>query len=182
MYRDGGGGEWASLLPKGDGRWGVKLQLDGFSQGRPVTVAHYWYQTTHSDSDGGRHRKRHALCVIAIRLTARYPSVELRERGLGLGWGLAVSQALGWQPANLTGTEDFDRRYKIHAEKPGSSALVTSQVVSAYLTSNLPLWQLSGDQLVITSPGVIRVGDLDQKLHQALTVAGLLDDSPATPP
>jgi hypothetical protein len=180
-YHDGGGGEWTSLLPTGDGQWGVKVQLNGTRQSRPVTVAHYWYETTSTDRDKEGHYRTstttHYLAVIAVRLPARYPAVALQRRGLGWGWGLAVSRAVGRQPGNLTGTEEFDRRYRIR----GGIALVTPQVISAYLASDLPPWQLRGDQLVITWPGAIRVGDLDQKVDQALTVAGLLD-SPATQP
>ena len=103
------------------------------------------------------------------------------RRGLGLGWGLAVSRAVGRQPANLTGTEEFDRRYQIRTATPGGDTLVTPQLISAYLTSDLPPWHLAGDQLVITWPGAINADDLDQKADQALTIAGLLD-SPATRP
>jgi hypothetical protein len=190
----GNGGEWtpllyrgelAALLPRGDRGRGVELQLDGTRQGRPVTVAHYWYKTTSTnrDSDGrsSESTSTHALAVIVVRLAARYPAAELQRRGLGLGWGLAASRAAGRQPANLTGNEEFDRRYRIRTEAPGGSALVTPQVISAYLASDLPLWQLSDDQLVITRPGAIRVDHLDQEIDQALTIAGLLD-SPATRP
>ncbi len=71
-----------------------------------------------------------------------------------------MSRAVGRQPANLTGTEEFDRRYRIRAVTPGGIALVTPQVISAYLASDLPPWQVAGDQLIITWPGAIRVGDL----------------------
>jgi hypothetical protein len=192
-YRDGGGhvteflpeAEWVSLLPKGERRRGVNLQLDGTRQGHRVTVAYYWYQTTHTSTDSNGHHSTdtstHNLTVIVVWLTASYPAVELRHRGRGLGWGLAVSRAVGRQPANLTGTEEFDRRYQIRTAAPGESALMTPQLISAYLTSDLPPWQLSGDQLVITCPGPIKADGLDQKVDQALTIAGLLD-SPATRP
>lgn len=183
--REGGGGEWAALLPAGEGRRGVEAQLDGARQGRPVTVAHYSYQTTSTgtDSDGNRRTSTttHALTVVVVRLAARYPAVALEHRGLGLGWGLAVSRAVGRQPADLTGTGEFDRRYRVRAAAPAGSALVTPRLISAYLASDLPPWQLSGDQLVITWPGPIRVEDLDQKVGQALTIAVLLD-APATRP
>jgi hypothetical protein len=196
-YRDGDGpvtkllpeAEWTSLLPKGDKGRGVMLQLDGTRQGRPLTVAHYWYQTTTSsstsrDSDGHRRTSTtthtHTLTVVVVRLAASYPAVALQRRGLGLGWGLAVFRALGRQPASLTGVEEFDRRYRIRT-KAGGSSLVTPQVISAYLSSDLPPWQLSGDQLVITWPGTIKVDDLDRKVDQSLTVAGLLDNPPPQP-
>jgi hypothetical protein len=191
-YRDDGAAvtgllpeaEWVSLLPRGRRRRGVKLQMAGTRQGRPLTVAHYWYQTTQTTTSDGHstsHTHTHHLTVIVIRLAARYPAAELQRRGLGLGWGLAVSRAVGRQPANLTGTEEFDRRYQIRTATPGGDTLVTPQLISAYLTSDLPLWQLSGDQLVITWPGAIKADDLDLKVDQALTIAGLLD-SPATRP
>ena len=175
--------EWLSLLPKGRRRRGVKFQLDGARHGRPVTVAHYWYQTTHTNSSGGylrTHTRTHNLTVIVARLAGRYPAIELRHRGLGLGWGLAVSRAVGWQPANLTGTEEFDRRYQIRTAAPGG-VQVTPQLVSAYLTSKLPLWKVTGDQLIITWPEAIKVDNLDYKVDQALTIAGLLD-TPETRP
>jgi hypothetical protein len=74
IYRDGGEpvteflreAEWTSLLPKGDRRWGVKLQLEGTRQGRPVTVSHYWYQTTRTDSDGSRRRSTRHMTVVVV--------------------------------------------------------------------------------------------------------------------
>jgi hypothetical protein len=56
---------------------------------------------------------------------------------------------------------------------------VTPRVISAYLSGDLPLWQLSGNQLVITRRGTIVVDDLDQEIDQALTVARLLDSRPS---
>jgi hypothetical protein len=150
-----------------------------------VTVAYYWYETTHTSTDSSGHlstdTSTHTLTVIVVWLTARYPAVELEHRGRGLGWGLAVSRAVGRQPANLTGTEKFDRRYQIRTAAPGGSALVTPQLISAYLTSDLPPWRLTGDQLVIAWPMATKADDLDQKIDQALTIAGLVD-SPATRP
>lgn len=182
-YREGGSGEWTSLLPRGERRRGVKLQLEGARHGRPVTVAHYWYQTTSTDGDGNTTTQTHTLTVVVVRLAARYSAVALERRGHGLGLGLAVSRAVGREPANLTGVEEFDRRYRIRAKGPGASVLVTPQVISAYLTRDLPLWKLSGDQLVITWPGKIKVDAIDQNMDQALTVAALLDsgrDAPRT--
>jgi hypothetical protein len=181
-YREGGGGEWTSLLPQGERRRGVKRQLEGTRQGWPVTVAHYWYETTSTststDSNGFSQTSTtthtHNLTVVVVRLAARYPAVALERRGRGLGWGLAVSRAVGRQPANLTGVEEFDRRYRIRAKGPGASVLVNPQVISAYLTRDLPLWQLSGDQFVITWPGTIKVDGLDQKVDQTLMIAALL--------
>lgn len=180
--REGGGGEWTTLLPTGDGRCGVRLQLDGSRSGRRVTVAHYWYQTTHTSShrDSHGHRRTttstttHALAVIVVWLAARYPAMGLQDRGLGLGWGLALSRAVGREPPNLTGNEQFDRRYRIRAAAPGVSALVTPQVINAYLTSDLPPWRLDGNQLVITWPGRIRVDEVDAEIGKALWITGLL--------
>jgi hypothetical protein len=181
-YRQGGGGEWITLLPRGNGRCGVKLQLDGSRDGRPVTVAHYWYQTTHTttrtDSNGYRRTTEstatHALTVIVVWLAARYPAVGLEDRGLGWGWGLALSRALGREPPNLTGNEQFDRRYRIRTAAPGVSALVTPQVIKAHLANDLPSWGLNGNQLVITWSGRIRVEEVDAKIDQALWITGLL--------
>ena len=154
----------------------------GFRSGRRVTVAHYWYQTTsttsHTDSDGHRRTttstSTHALAVIVIWLAARYPAVELQGRGLGRGWGLALSRAVGREPPNLTGNEQFDRRYRIRGAAPDASALVTPRVISAYLAGDLPPWRLNGSQLVITWPGPVRVEEVDAQIDQALWITGLL--------
>jgi hypothetical protein len=193
LYRDGDGKgtrllpgtEWASLLPRGDSRRGVMFQLEGTRQGRQLTVADYWYQTTSTSRDSDGHSRTstttHHLTVVVARLVASYPAVALQRRGLGLGWGLAVSGALGRHPANLTGVEEFDRRYRIRTKVDGAGALVTPQLINAYLASDLPPWQLSGDRLVITWPGIIKVEDLDLKVDQSLTVAGLLDNPARRP-
>jgi hypothetical protein len=112
---------------------------------------------------------------------ASYPAMALQRRGLGLGWGLAVSRAVGSPSENLTGVEEFDRRYRIRAKADAGSSPVTPQVISAYLANELPPWQLSGSELVITWPGIIKVNELDRKVDQSLTVAGLLDN-PAPQP
>jgi hypothetical protein len=181
-YRNGGGGKWTSLLPRGNGRRGVSRQLDGTRKGRPVTVAHYTYETTSPDTQGyGTSTTTHTLTVIVVGLAARYPAVALEHRGRGLGLGLALSQATGLKPANLSGTGEFDRRYRIRAGAADASTLITPQVISAYLTRDLPPWQLSDDHLVITWPGPIRADDIDQKIGKALAVADLVD-SPARRP
>jgi hypothetical protein len=168
--------EWTSLLPKGEDEWGVRLQLEGSRQTRPVTVAHYWYQTisfiTSGDGKGFTSTRTstdmHVLTVVVVRLAASYPAVKLERRG-------AVSRFLRLPSENPTGVKEFDRRYQINTTEPGGSALVTPQVISAYLAADLPPWQLSGDQLVFNWYGAIEVGDIDQKVDQAFTVAELLD-------
>jgi hypothetical protein len=199
-YHEDDGGEWTSLLPKGDGLggWGVKLQLDGTRQGRQVTVAHYWYRKTETARDGGTSLHTANVPVIVVRLATRYPAVALQIRRPSRLFPV-VFPVVPWAaglPASVTGVAEFDRRYRIiHTATPGGSALVTPQVISAYLASSgpreglkarladgLPPWQLSGDLLIVAPLWEwIRVGRLDQMIDNALTVASLLDSPSAQP-
>jgi hypothetical protein len=174
-YRENGGGDWAGFLPKGRRRHGVKIQLDGTWQGRPVTLADYWYQTIRST---GRTRttRTHHLTAVVVRLAAPYPAVVLHSRALG-SLGLGIAQAVGLHPANLTGIPEFDSRFRIETGPHSGSELVTAQVIHATLQGNLPPWQLHGHDLIIAWPGSLNVPDLDRKLSQALTLAAQLDRS-----
>jgi hypothetical protein len=195
--RDGGGGEWESLLTKGNGGRAVRLELDGTRQGRPVTVALYWYQITDTrermririvkrDGPSGvpfrlslapwlrttAHTHREA--VIVVRMAARYPAVALEWRRPGARPRGPLGRQLDERAAR-TGNGEFDRRYWIRTSTASTAAsLLTPELISAHLTSDLPLWQLRDDQLVITYRRAIRVDDLDRKIDQALKVAGLL--------
>jgi hypothetical protein len=112
-YHEDDGGEWTSLLPKGDGLggWGVKLQLDGTRQGRQVTVAHYWYRKTETARDGGTSLHTANVPVIVVRLATRYPAVALQIRRPSRLFPV-VFPVVPWAaglPASVTGVAEFDR-------------------------------------------------------------------------
>jgi hypothetical protein len=176
---------WTRHLPRGD-RNGVRFELDGTWQGRRVTVVDYWYQTTSTtynrDGDHGgtwstTTTVRH-VAVIAVRLSAQRPAMALERRGMGLGWGLGLSRVLGHQASNLTGNEEFDRRFRIRAPAPVGTGIVPPQLIVAHLAARLPLWRVSVDQLLIISrQGTVRLKGLDERIDQAVMIAGLLDSA-----
>lgn len=176
-YRAGGGGEWESLLPKGSGRLGVKVQLECTRAGRPLAMAHYRYQTTTTTAGANgvptTSHATHDLTVAVVWLAARYPAVAVEQRH-GAGVGLAVAKAVGMRPANLTGNRDFDRRFRIRAGSPAAAALVTPPLVSAHLAGALPPWQLYGNQLVVSWRGKLDRELLERQADQAVAIAALL--------
>ncbi len=172
-YRENGGGDWAGFLPQGRRRNGVKIQLNGTWQGRPITLADYWYKTVHSNGQT-RTTRTHHLTTVVVHLAAPYPVVVLHSRTLG-SLGLGVAQAVGRHPANLTGIPEFDSRFRIEAGQHDARKLVTAQVVHATLQGNLPPWQLRGRDLIIAWPGSLNAPDLDHKLTQAHALAAQLD-------
>jgi hypothetical protein len=175
----GGGGAWLEYLPRGDAGRGVWHQLRGTRDGHRVTVADYYYSTARTDSDpqGGSRTTAtsHGLTVVVVVLAAPYPPVELWARVLGK-FGAAVAKAMGPPAKDLTGVEEFDRRYRVHAQS-GTTALVTPQVVRATLNGGLPAWQVRGDQLIVPWPGSMRADDLDSRIGRALALAAILDRS-----
>jgi hypothetical protein len=111
-YHEDDGGEWTSLLPKGDGLWGVKFQLDGTRQGRLVTVAHYWYRAAEKSGDGDTSLRTCHVPVIVVRLVTCYPAVALQIRSPSRLFPV-VFPAVPWAaglPASVTGVAEFDRR------------------------------------------------------------------------
>jgi hypothetical protein len=178
-YTPGGGGPWLQYLPQGNAGRGVWHQLDGARDGRRVTVADYYYSTASTDTDpqaGSRTSTiSRGLTVVVVGLTTGHRPVELRARVLGK-LGAAVANAVGLPPDNLTGVEEFDRRYRVHAQ-PEAAALVTPQVIQATLNGGLPAWQIRGDRLIIPWPGKMRVDYLDGRIGHALALAAILDSS-----
>jgi hypothetical protein len=172
-YGEDGGGDWTGFLPQGRRRNGVKVQLDGSWQGRPVTLVDYWYQTVQSDG-GATSTRTHHLTAVVVHLPAPYPSVVLHRRALG-GIGIGIAKAVGLDPANLTGNPDFDSKFKIETGPDGGSELISGQVIEATLQGDLPPWQLQGNNLIITWRGSLRAPDLDSRLSQAVTLADQLD-------
>jgi hypothetical protein len=189
-YQEGGGGAWTRFLPVAD-RQGVEFQLEGEEQDYQLTMARYYYQSTIMDLTdsvvgiGKQYTITSFLCVIVVRLAASHPTVALERRSL-LGWYFALPRAK-WLypagPASPTGVREFDRRYKVYGPARDGKPPVTPHVIGAYLASDLPAWQVSGEHLVIRMPALTRAraSDLDRKVDQALTIARLLD-SPATWP
>jgi hypothetical protein len=178
-YTQGGGGPWLQYLPRGDAGRGVWHQLHGARDGHRVTVADYYYATASTNSDayaGSRTTTTsHGLTVVVVGLTAGHPPVELRERVFGK-FGAAVAKAAGPPAKNLTGVEEFDRRYRVHAQSE-ATALLTPRVVRATLNGSLPAWQVRGDQLIIPWPSRMRADDLDSRITRALALAAVLDSS-----
>lgn len=166
------GKEWLRFLPKGEGGQGVSFYVEGSRQGRPVTMAGYWFRVSSMDGpkDVPSIHTEH-LNVVVVHLAASYPRMELRPRGAIGRFGRRASRAAGRTPRNLTGDEEFDHRYSIH----GDTSLVTPQLISAYLDLDLPPWHLRGHHLVFSWPAPIPMWDFDGNIDQALTVAALLD-------
>jgi hypothetical protein len=183
-YIPRGGGPWLQHLPQGNAGRGVRHQVDGLKGDHPVTVADYHYTTATTDSDprGGSRTTTtsRSLTVVVVGLMSGHPSVELRARVPGK-LGIGVAKAVGLPMKNLTGVEEFDRRYRIHAHSEAAAALVSPQVIQATLSRDLPAWQVRGDQLIIPWPGRMKAEYLDNRVGCAIALAALLDfaDIPA---
>jgi hypothetical protein len=169
-YREDGGGDWAAFLPQGYRRR-VKIEMAGPWQGRPMTVAHYWYQVRHSSRNAPR---TYHLTVVVVRLAVPHPTVVLYPRALG-SVGHGIAKAVGLPSANATGVREFDNRYRIDAGLGARAELVTEQAIRVTLEADLPPWQLRDRDLIIAWRGSPNMPSLDQKLAQAFALAAQLD-------
>jgi hypothetical protein len=172
-YREDGGGDWAEFLPRGRRRRGVKFQMTGTWQGRPMTMADYWYQMVRSDGRNS-YTKTYHLTVVVVQLAGSYPEVVLDSRALG-SLGIGIAKAVGLAPANLTGVPEFDNRFKIESAPEDGSGLVSEQVIRVTLQADLPPWRLRGQDLIIPWKGKPDLRDLDQQLSQAANLAAQIE-------
>lgn len=175
-YRDGGGGSWTALLDQGIDR-GVKFQLEGARRGRPVLVAHWWFDTRErrmdDDSIGGweYYTETHHVMVVVVRLPTPCPEMRVEARGMGS----RVARALGRRDPAALGHDAFDRAFRIRSADPATGRrLLTRRLIEAHLARRVPLWSVRGVDLVATWTGKVDPDTIPSRVDRLLTVAALL--------
>jgi hypothetical protein len=148
---------WEARMP-GTYRRGVSLSVSGQLNGRPVSVAEYWYMTesTSAGSSGGVNQTStttHLLVVTAVRLPVRYPPIAVQPRGSLSRMGRAVFG----DNAAATGHAEFDRRFRVRTKDPAAArALVGPALIADHLAGRVPAWSLGGQDLLTWRDGKIR--------------------------
>jgi len=146
--------QWQARLPseRGQGH-GVTLMVSGVVNGRPVTVAEYFYVTeSMADSGGSRSTTTHHLVVTATQLATDYSPIAVQPRRALSRLGRAMFGA----DATATGHEDFDRQFRVHTKNPTLvRTLLGRALISEHLAGRIPPWDLAGRDLLIWQRGRI---------------------------
>jgi hypothetical protein len=148
---------WEARVP-GTYRRGISLVVSGQVNGRPVSVAEYWYITESTSAGGGTgvnntSTTTHLMVVTAVRMPLRYPPIAVRARGSLSRLGRAVFG----DNAAATGHAEFDRRFRVHTKDPAAArALVGPALIADHLADRVPAWSLGGQDLLTWRDGKIR--------------------------
>lgn len=192
-FREGGGGAWASRLPKGV-RSGVRLEVEGTVTGvahtYPVTVAHYWWQTQHQQAVqharqvmvGKQYQTKwetrwetrtvtHDLTVHVVRLPRPVPQIAVEPRGLGS----RAARSVGLSGGRETGDDQFDRKFKVEtAAGPAESFQLPAALLRAHCDDAVPLWSAHGHELLSTQDHKLRPATIDDFTRRLVRVADSL--------
>jgi hypothetical protein len=144
--------EWQARLPSGRGqRHGVTLVVSGVVNGRPVSVAEYFYVTeSMADSNGSRSTTTHHLIVTAIQLATGYPPIAVQPRRMLSRLGRAMFGA----DDTATGHKDFDRQFRVRTKRPALvRTLLGPALITEHLAGRVPPWDLAGHDLLIWQRG-----------------------------
>lgn len=195
--------DWGFRLP-GQNRDGVSLCLFGVVRGNRVSVAEYSYVTTKTettyetkvtyhthttyDRDGAAYttRKReankvpvtkkvkvtHHLVVVVVHRPVAGPWIQVLSRS---GPSRIVRTLFG-EGSSATGHPEFDSRFRVIASSPEvARQLIGPALAAEHVAGRVPLWSLSGTDLITHYPGPL--GDPSQippMVEPLLRVAGLL--------
>jgi hypothetical protein len=168
--------DWGRRLP-GRNRRGVTLALSGTVDGRPVTIAEYYYtETTTSTNANGSSTSSsttyHYVLLLA-RLNRPGPTISVYRRGALSKFG----RSLFGDRATAIGHEPFDSEYRVAAKDASVVAhVLRPALVQEHIAGRLPEWSLEGQDLLTYRRGLI--GDpatIPGQFAPLVRVATLLD-------
>lgn len=164
---------WTARLPGANPR-GVRCLFTGIYRDRPVSVAEYTYQTSHTSYVNGQTQvttDSHDFVACVVHLPYTYPGLEVAARGSG-------SRMWRW----LTGPDDtevgiaeFDSDYRVRSTHPEAvRKIIGPAMVRAHLAGMAPNWSLHGSDLLVYWQGRMEPARVLPALDAVLRIAGLL--------
>ena len=158
-----------SPFGQGDSRKAANIMTGAYERS-PMIAFDYSYETTSTDSKGGRSKTTHRFAICALQLPAPLPGLELSpENALS-----RLAGHLGFGDVELE-SEDFNRHYRVGARDPKFAYDVLNPRTMAALLARPALhMRLSGIDAVCWESGRLQPPDLLARLSTLhLVVAGI---------
>jgi hypothetical protein len=154
---------------EGDSRTARNI-LRGPYEGTEMVAFDYCYETHSTDSKGRRNTTKHRFAVCALGLKAALPGLELSPESLITRLG----NAIGFDDVELE-SEDFNRRYRVHAQDPKFAYdVLNPRTMQALLARPALHMRLQGADAVSWSSGRLDPAELLAHLSTLqLVVAGI---------
>jgi hypothetical protein len=160
----------------------VRFQLDGFRNGRPVTVAGYYYQDirhiTGGDGFPDTGTTTTDLTVVVARLASRRPALTVYHRtrmfekpGKPRRSRRGATRTIRFEPEILTGSAEFGRGHTLS----GDASQLTPAVITATMQSVPQGWAVQEDMLIVFFGGEPDSSLIDGQVDQALRLASALE-------
>lgn len=140
----------------------AKNVLSGTDRGLPFVAMDYQYDTESTDSRGGRDRTTHRYSVVALALPTILPRLEVTPESLVQ----RAAAAVGLGGDIQLESEDFNRRFVVHARQPKfASDVLNPRTMEALLGAPPLAWRIEMADLVSWSAGSLRPLDVLARLQ-----------------
>lgn len=140
--------------PFGEGdRRKAKNVVQGSNRGVPFVAFDYQYDTETSDSRGNRQRQTHRYDVVALALPTVLPTLQVTPEG----FLQRAAGAVGIGNDIDLESEDFNRRFSVHARQPKfASDVLTPRTMEALLAGPPTAWRIEMSDLVSWAGGTMK--------------------------
>jgi hypothetical protein len=131
--------------------------MSGTESGRPFVAFDYSYDTHSTDSQGHRSTTTHRFNVCVIALPAFLPRLEVAPEGAMS----RIASAVGFSHDIEFESEDFNRRFKVHANDPKFATDVLSPRTMQYLlTVPAESWRIDGTSMIWWADGRLEPSEI----------------------
>jgi Protein of unknown function (DUF3137) len=145
----------------------------GTDRGAAFVAPDYQYDTETTDSRGRRNRTTHHYAVVALGLPTVLPRLEVIPEGLLQ----RAAAAVGLGSDIELESEDFNRRYTVHARQPKfASDVLTPRTMEALLAAPPLAWRIEMADLVCWESGRLAPVDV---LARLATLHHVVDGIPS---
>lgn len=123
--------------------------LTGVMKDRPFAAFDYSYQTHSSDGKGGQSTTTHRYVVTSLQLPTYLPQLQVTPENLFTRLG----NALGLDDIEME-SEDFNRRYRVHArDRKFACDVLTPRTMQLLLSRPVLSWRIDGSDIVAWQDG-----------------------------
>ena len=143
--------------------------VTGTDRGVGFVAFDYQYDTESTGSRGSRQRTTHRFDVVALALPTVLPGLQVTPEGL-----LArAAEAVGLGGSIELESEDFNRRFTVHAHQPKfASDVLSPRTMQALLAGPPTAWRIDGSDLVSWASGAMLPVDVLARLSTLHHVLG----------
>lgn len=146
--------------------------MTGTLSGEPLVAFDYSFQTHSTDGKGNTTTTTHRYAVCALHLPAYLPRLQVTPENLFTRFG----NALGLDDIELE-SEDFNRRFRVHANDPKfASDVLSPRTMQTLLSRPAFSWRIDGADIVSWQNGRLTPTDL---LMAASTMSSVMAGIPS---